>query len=92
MDGGPARPAGPVHRRRQLAGAIGVLLPALLRVRPVLSPLAGIGLATVMLLATGFHIMRAEYGVLVPVGLGALAAFVAWGRLRALPIAPRARK
>jgi len=76
----------------ELAGAIGLLLPGLLRIRPVLTPLAGIGLATVMLLATGFHVTRGEYGVLaMPLGLGALAAFVAWGRLRAVPIASRRR-
>lgn len=77
----------------ELAGAIGLLLPALFRVRPGLTPLAGIGLSIVMVLAAGFHVMRGEFALVgMPIVLGALAAFVAWGRLRAVPIATRARR
>lgn len=77
----------------ELAGAIGLLLPALLRVRPVLTPLAGIGLSIVMVLAAGFHVMRGEFALLgMPIVLAALAAFVAWGRLRAVPVPTRERR
>ena len=74
----------------ELAGAIGLLLPAATRVLPFLTPLAGAGLAVVMALASAFHASRGEYGVL-PVNflLGGLAAFVAWGRFRKAPIVPR---
>lgn len=75
----------------ELAAAIGVLLPALTRILPVLTPLAAAGLATIMLLATVFHIMRGEMSAVgITILFGALAAFVAWGRFRRAPLAPRA--
>ena len=75
----------------ELAGALGLILPAVLRIKPGLTALAGAGLVLVMLLASGFHVTRGEFGA-VPVNLvlGGLAAFVAWGRFRKAPIAPRA--
>ena len=74
----------------ELAGAIGILLPSLTRIKPGLTPLAALGLAVVMLLALGFHIMRGEMNMLgMPILLGALAAFVAWGRSRRAPIKAR---
>jgi uncharacterized membrane protein YphA (DoxX/SURF4 family) len=73
----------------ELLGALGLILPAATRVKPMLTPLAGVGLAMVMLLATIFHISRGELGALpIPLVLGGLAAFVAWGRAKA-SIAPR---
>ncbi len=74
----------------ELLGGLGLILPAATRIKPVLTPLAGAGLAVVMVLAAGFHVMRGEYQAL-PINLvmGALAAFVAWGRLRAAPIEAR---
>jgi putative oxidoreductase len=75
----------------ELAGAIGVLLPAVSRVRPGLTPLAALGLLTVMVLASLFHLSRGEASVLpVNAALGGLAAFVAWGRSRRAPISARA--
>jgi putative oxidoreductase len=75
----------------ELAGAIGVLLPAVTRVQPGLTPLAALGLLTVMLLASIFHLSRGEAQVLpTNAVLGGLAAFVAWGRSRRAPIAARA--
>jgi putative oxidoreductase len=74
----------------ELAGALGLLLPALTRIRPLLTPLAASGLVLVMILAAIFHILRGEFGS-VPVNfiLGGLASFVAWGRLSAAPITAR---
>jgi len=75
----------------ELAGAIGLLLPSLTRIKPVLTPLAAAGLVVVMVLAALFHIPRGELGALpINIGLGAAAAFIAWGRWKAAPIAPRA--
>ena len=70
----------------ELAGALGMVLPPLSRVKPGLTALAGVGLAVVMVLAAGAHISRGEFGAL-PVNalLGGLAAFVAWGRGRKVP-------
>ncbi|WP_407741391.1 DoxX family protein [Hyalangium sp.] len=74
----------------EIAGALGLILPAATRIKPFLTGLAGVGLATVMVLALGMHISRGEFPMIGgPVVLGALAAFVAWGRLKKAPIAPR---
>jgi putative oxidoreductase len=74
----------------ELAGALGVLLPALTRVRPQLTPLAALGLTVVMALATVVHLARGEFvHALIPLGLGFLAAFVAWGRYARAPIQDR---
>ena len=75
----------------ELAGAIGLILPALTRIRPSLTGWAGVGLTVVMILAAGFHAIYSEFSAIpMNVVLGGLAAFVAWGRLRRAPIAPRA--
>ena len=56
----------------ELLGGLGLILPAATRVKPMLTPLAGVGLAMVMLLATIFHISRGELGALpLPLVLGA---------------------
>lgn len=74
----------------EFLGALGLILPAGTRVKPMLTPLAGAGLTLAMLLAAGFHISRGEFGALpMPLVLGGLAAFVAWGRAAKAPIAPR---
>jgi uncharacterized membrane protein YphA (DoxX/SURF4 family) len=74
----------------EFAGAIGLLLPAITRIKPWLTPVAASGLLTIMLFASIFHITRGELSIL-PMNalLGALAAFVAWGRFVRAPIAER---
>ncbi len=75
----------------ELAGAAGLVLPALTRIKPSLTPLSGALLAIVMILAVFFHIARGEGGsLLMPIVLGLIAAFVAWGRHKKAPITPRA--
>jgi putative oxidoreductase len=75
----------------ELAGALGLVLPALTRRRPALTAWAATGLAVVMALACAVHIARGEPQVLpVNLALGGVAAFIAWGRFRRAPIAPRA--
>ncbi len=75
----------------ELAGTIGILLPALTRIKPALTPFAALGFVTIQILAIAFHIHRGETEVL-PMNMIALviAAFVAWGRTRKVPIRPRA--
>jgi len=74
----------------ELAGAIGLILPAVTRIKPFLTPLAATGLVLVMALAVPFHLFRGEaFPLAMNVPLGALAAFVAWGRLKKAPIGPR---
>jgi putative oxidoreductase len=75
----------------ELTGAVGLLLPALTRIQPRLTGLAALGLVLVMALAVPFHLSRGELQALgVNLPLGALALFVAWGRLKKAPLAPRA--
>ena len=74
----------------EILGVIGVILPAVTRIKPGLVPLAAGGLALVMALAIVFHLTRGEFGLLGgPLGLFALAAFVGYARLKLAPIAPR---
>jgi putative oxidoreductase len=74
----------------EFAGALGLVLPAATRIKPVLTPIAALGLVVVMILAAGFHVLRGElFALPINLGLAALAAFVAWGRLRKAPIAAR---
>lgn len=76
----------------ELAGALGLVLPSLTRIQPRLTALAALGLVVVMALATAFHLSRGEGEMVAPnLVLGALAAFVAWGRGKAAPISPRGR-
>lgn len=74
----------------ELLGAIGLILPAATRIKPMLTPLAAVGLGIIMILAGLFHAMRGEFPVIpLNVFLLAVAAFVAWGRLRRVVILDR---
>ena len=65
----------------EILGAIGLILPALTGIAPVLVPVAATGLSVVMLLALIVHYRRSEMPNVVVTGmLLLLAAFVAWGR------------
>ena len=62
----------------EVLGAIGLILPAVLDIAPVLSALAAAGLAVTMLLATVVHARRGEkLNIPVTLVLAALAIFVA---------------
>jgi len=70
----------------EVLGALGLLLPGLLRIKPWLTPLAAAGLVVIMIGATALTL--AADGVataLVPLVVGLLAAFVAFGRWRPSP-------
>jgi len=74
----------------ELLGAIGLIGPAVTRILPRLTALAAAGLTTVMVLAAVFHVTHDDLPHLAPsLVLGAMAAFVAWGRFMKAPIAPR---
>jgi len=71
----------------EIAGALGLILPAATKIKPRLTPLASASLTVVMFLAVCTHLVRAEYMMLgAPILLGLLAAFVAWGRWSHSPI------
>jgi len=68
----------------EILGAAGLLLPWALGVVPILTPLAAIGLAVIMLLAIPVHLRRDEMGsIAINVLLVAVTGFVAFGRLMA---------
>lgn len=64
-----------------LCGAIGLLLPGLLRIRRELTPLAGIGLIPIMTGATVITLLGGQVGpALLPLAVGLVAALVVYGR------------
>lgn len=75
----------------ELLGAAGIILPALTRIMPGLTPLAAVGFSVIQVLAIGLHAVRGETGQTLPINLVALALslFVLWGRTRKAPISPR---
>jgi len=71
----------------EVSGALGLLLPSILRIKPLLTPLAALGLAIILVLAMLFHISRGEISHVLPVAIFlAMAVFVAWGRYKKAPI------
>jgi len=67
----------------ELLGAIGLILPWLLRIKPILTPLAAAGLTIIMIGAT--VITMQHLGIrpaIFPMATGILAASVAYGRWR----------
>lgn len=71
----------------EILGAIGVVLPALTGILPWLTPAAAFGLAVNMGGAMATHLRRKEYPMIVAnLVLLALAAFVVYGRLVAVPV------
>ncbi len=74
----------------EIAGAIGLVLPAALRVKPVVTPVAGAALALVMVLAALWHVTQGEFAALPSnFVLGGLSALVAWGRFKKAPVVAR---
>lgn len=71
----------------EVLGALGLLLPGLLRIQPHLTPLAATGLVIIMIGAIVFTLVIGGGGVLVliPLVVGLLASFVAYGRWRLAP-------
>jgi hypothetical protein len=67
----------------EVCGAIGLILPGLLRIRPGLTPLAAVGLVIIMV---GAMVVALAGGAvapaLIPLAVGFLLAFVAYGRWR----------
>jgi len=79
----------------EVLGAIGLILPGLLRIRPGLTPLAAAGLVIIMIGATTLTLAGVVPGgvalALIPLVVGLLSAFVAYGRWRLAPLRGRTR-
>jgi hypothetical protein len=63
--------------------ALGLILPALLRIRPKLTAITAMGVVALMVCAGIFHIIRGEAAVIgVNIVFAIIATFIAWGRLK----------
>jgi len=71
----------------EVLGATGLILPGLLHIRPGLTPLAAAGLVIIMIGATVITLAGGDVAsALVPIVVGLLSAFVAYGRWRLAPL------
>lgn len=76
----------------EMLGALGLILPGLLRIRPGLTPLAASGLVIIMLGATILGLAARDVAMtLIPLVVALLAAFVAYGRWRLQPLRTSSR-
>jgi uncharacterized membrane protein YphA (DoxX/SURF4 family) len=77
----------------EFAGGLGLVLPGLLRIRTGLTPLAAAGLVVIMAGATATMVVSGMgEGAWVPFVTGILAASVAYGRSRAVPLRATPRR
>lgn len=70
----------------EVLGALGLILPGLLRIKPGLTPLAAAGLVIIMIGAVVITIIGDGFAMALPaLVVGLLAAFLAYGRWRLAP-------
>ena len=70
----------------EVLGAVGLILPGLVGILPVLTPLAAAGLVIIMIGATVLTLAAGGVAsALIPLVVGLLLAFVAYGRWRLAP-------
>jgi len=70
----------------EVLGALGLILPGLLGIRPGLTPLAAVGLVIIMIGATVVTLVSGVIpAALISLVVGLLAAVVAYGRWRPAP-------
>lgn len=86
---GPVSLPGPFLRFigvAEVLGAVGLILPGLLQIRPGLTPLAAAGLAIIMIGATVITASSANLAsAMIPVVIGLLSVSVVYGRRRLVP-------
>ncbi len=71
----------------ELLGGVGLLLPAILRIKPFLTIWAALGIGVIMILAAIFHGSRGEFEAIgFNVFMLAIVLFIAWGRSKKAPI------
>jgi hypothetical protein len=70
----------------EVLGGLGLILPGLVGIRTGLTSLAAVGLVIIMLGATAMGLMIGDVvSSLIPLAVGLLLAFVAYGRWRLVP-------
>ncbi len=72
----------------EIAGALGMILPAALKILPWLTPLAAAGFSAIQIIAIVVHANLGETASTLPINLVllTLSLFVLWGRWKKLPI------
>lgn len=74
----------------EILGAAGLLLPAILKIKPWLTPLAAVGVTIVMVLALALNVSVGDTKPVMPIMIiTAIALYVAWGRFKMAPINSR---
>jgi uncharacterized membrane protein YphA (DoxX/SURF4 family) len=74
----------------EILGGFGLILPSLLRIRPGLTPLAAACLVIIMIGATVITLSVTGIGpAMIPLIVGILCVFVAYGRWRLAPLSAR---
>jgi len=74
----------------EILGGLGLILPAVTRIRTRLVAWAALGLAVVMIMATLYHIPREEtINAVLTLLNAALMVFIAFGRFRLAPLKDR---
>jgi uncharacterized membrane protein YphA (DoxX/SURF4 family) len=74
----------------EILGGFGLVLPSLLRIRPGLTPLAAACLVIIMIGATVITLSATGIGpAMIPLIVGILCVFVAYGRWRLAPLSAR---
>src|SRR5262249_39274019 len=73
----------------EVLGAVGMILPSLLRIGPWLTPVAAVGFVILMMGAIAVTLDGMPGAALFSLVVGLLAAFVVFGRWRLAPVAPR---
>jgi len=65
----------------KVIGALGLVLPVYFNVVPILTPIAALGIATIMILAMRYHILKKEYkDIPATIVFLALSIFIAYNR------------
>lgn len=70
----------------EVLGALGLILPGLLRIKPGLTPLAAALLVIIMIGATVVSLKMGVSAAVIPFATGVLLVFVAYGRWRLVPL------
>jgi uncharacterized membrane protein YphA (DoxX/SURF4 family) len=74
-------------------GALGLILPAVTRIRTGLVPLAAVGLTIIMIGATTVTVMSMSVAAaIVPAVVGLITAWIAYGRTRVAPLVSTPRR
>jgi hypothetical protein len=77
----------------EVAGAIGLILPGLVGIRPGLTPLAAVGLVLLTICAAVYQVIGGQpANAVFALIIGLVAAFVAYGRWRVVPLPERSSR